>query len=132
MQHAIRIVLAIAMNLAGASCSATYQQDGQAKQVAMNFFGKQKFSKMTGPAGTIEGYETDNEMAAKMIGSVVITDIVTAGVVKSAQIGAGLAKSLSGDKTKVQLGAQSVEKLKTTEATKVSTFTPEPAATPPP
>ena len=54
-----------------ASCAATYQEDGEAKQASVSWFGVQSFDEMSGNAGKVKGYKADHNVAAKEVGGVV-------------------------------------------------------------
>jgi len=67
----MKTLFVIFISALSVSCSATYQQDGEAKQASVNWFGVQSFSEMSGAAGQIKGYKADHTVAAKEVGGVV-------------------------------------------------------------
>ena len=60
------------------------QKNGQAFNYAGNIMGKQAFSTMDGPAGSITGYVTDNTDAAKDIGNTMMGIEGIKGLTKTA------------------------------------------------
>lgn len=64
----MKTILAIASLLLTA-CSVAMQKNGESFNYAGSVMGKKAFATMTGPAGEIEGYVTDNTDAAKDIGN---------------------------------------------------------------